>query len=87
MLVGNTRVQWSYAGNNTTCTIKQGDEVVISKTVKRFAKDLPNKRLGRKVAFSKAMKLISEGEVLPKAERSAIWNAFRTNINQPVLNT
>lgn len=87
MLVGNTKVQWSYNGNNTTCTIKQGEEIVISKTVKRFAKDLPNKRLGRKVAFAKAMKLISEGDVLPKAERSAIWASFRTQINQPILNT
>jgi len=87
MLVGNTKVQWGYAGNSTTCTIKQGEEVLMTKTVKRFAKDLPNKRLARKVAFSKAMKLISEGEVLPKAERSAIWTAFRTNINQPILNT
>lgn len=87
MLVGNTKVQWSYAGNNTTCTIKQGEEVLMTKTVKRFAKDLPNKRLGRKVAFTKTMKLIADGEVLPKNERSAIWASFRTQINQPILNT
>ena len=87
MLVGNTQVQFGYVGNSTTCTIKQGEEVLMRKTVKRFAKDIPNKRLARKVAFSKAMKLVADGEILPKAERTAIWGAFRTNINQPILNT
>lgn len=87
MLVGNTKVQWIYAGNNTTCIIKEGEEILMKKTVKRFAKDLPNKRLARKVSFSKSMQLISQGEVLPKEQRSAMWNQFRTTINQPILNT
>lgn len=86
MLVEGTKIKWSYNNNSTTCTIENDQEVIISKTVKKFEKDIANKRLGRKIAFEGAMKLISQGELLSKQIRSNIWNAFRTRINQPVLN-
>lgn len=86
MRVQGTQIQWNYNGDNTTCIIKQGEEVLMRRTVKRFVKDTPNKRLARKVSFSKAMDFITEGNILPKEIRTAMWNAFRTNINQPILN-
>lgn len=85
MLVEGTKIKWSYEGNNTTCIIEQNNEIVMRKTVTRFVKDTPNKRLARKVAFERAMKLVSEGEILAKELRSKIWEKFRTTINQPVL--
>lgn len=84
-VLGNKVVKWFYSGNETHCEIKQSkEETLATGVIVRYAKDKPNKRLGRDLAFKKAMKQTVELETITKEDRAQIWNDYRSKINQPV---
>ncbi len=87
--LGNKVVRWFYNGTKTVCTIsntgERDEQPVVTGEVKKYVKDVPNKRLARKLAFENAMKTAAENNSIPKEERGQVWNDFRNNINQPVL--
>ena len=81
--LGNKIVKWFYNNNETHCEIKSYNKSFATGVVTRFHKDKPNKRLARDIAFKRAMSQAQELESLDKAERTAIWNDYRSKINQP----
>lgn len=72
----------------TTCTIKDPhDNVIAEQTASCNHKDLYSKKIGRKAAFTKAMKYLYEREIpsdensprrMDRAGRTALWNGFKT---------
>lgn len=87
MNIENTRIRFNYEGRTTSCIIENADrEVIAQQSVTRYAKDIPNKLLARKEAFRRTMTQVAENNLLDKQLRSNIWNGFRTQIKQPILN-
>lgn len=77
-------VRWFYNDNETHCVIKdnKGNDLATGVTT-RYAKDKPDKIIGRDYAFKRAMKQSIEIESLSKSERKEIWETYRTTIKQP----
>lgn len=83
--LGNFLVRFRYNGKATTCQVLNSDRSVIAEsTINRFHTDKPNKKLARKLTFTKVMKKTVVNNLLPKEERALIWNDFRNNITQPI---
>lgn len=94
--LGNKVVRWIYDGKKTTCLIQEPQEavskgetrpeptVITRGEVVKYEKDISDKRLGRKLSFQRAMNRAVVRNLIPKTERTVIWNDFRTQIKQPV---
>ncbi len=81
-IIANVNVRFEYKGRRTTCEIQNSNKETIAKAfVKRSIEDVDNKKLGRKKAFKKAM--LGTTTSLSKAERTEIWNEFRSVVGQP----
>lgn len=90
--LGNKIVKWIYDGKKTICLIQEPQKrredepnTIVMGEVKKYAKDISDKRVGRKLSFQRAMTLAVETGVISKAERTNIWNDFREQIKQPVV--
>lgn len=85
MRTNSTLVQFQYDGNVTKCNIKdrKTKETIITSISKRRKTDVYNKSLGRKLAFQRAMTQAVLKNILPREERTALWNNFRTVVKQP----
>jgi len=85
--LGNKVVKWVYQGNKTICIIQepgQDQQPIVVGEVKKYAKDIADKRLGRKLSFSRAMTQAVQNQLISKADRGLIWNDFISKIKQPV---
>ena len=83
MKIGNFFINWHYKGLQTTCTIRHNQKVgeqypvIGTGSVKKTVKDAPNKDKARRLSMGKALQFI------PKTERSAIWETYRTLPSKP----
>jgi len=84
MNLGGLNVRWQYKNNATTCHIVNGDEEVISRTTKVRHGDLKEKQVGRFIAFRKSMYHLAADNVIPREQRTAMWNDFKQHIKSPI---
>jgi hypothetical protein len=87
-MLGNHRVHWKYVENGgkktTICTIENRNrEVVATGEATRFHKDTDDRKVARAVTFKRAMNNSMNANSIDKPSRGAIWDDFRTKINQP----
>lgn len=86
MNTNETKVRFSYDGNKTTVRlIRRSDNTeIINRFVKVRQGDTFDKRTGRTAAFKKAMTHVAATGIIPKQERTQLWNNFRTIVKQPI---
>jgi hypothetical protein len=87
MKTENTRIVFIYNKDNSITTIvknRKNNEPIFDRTVRLRGTDTPNKIVGRRFAFEKAMTHARKYNVLPKTEVTALWNDFRSNLKQPL---
>lgn len=87
-MLGNHRVHWKYIQTGgkkiTTCTIEDRNRnVVATGEASLFYKDTDDRKVARVVTFKRAMNNSMNENSIDKQSRGAIWNDFRTKINQP----
>jgi len=81
-IIANVNVRFEYKGRKTTCEIQNERRETIAKAyVKRSLEDVDDKKVGRKKAFKKTM--MQTTSILSKADRTNIWNEFRSIVKQP----
>ena len=78
--VKKNSVSFSVKKKQTTCKIfNEKEELLSTGVVKLHHEERDEKVLGRHYAFKKAMATIE----LTKAEKKAIWDDYRDNLNSP----
>lgn len=65
----------------TLCRLVEGGEAIGQGLTVRHPKDQPNRNIGRKVAFLRAMK----DAHIPRAKRAELWDQYRRQTNDPTL--
>lgn len=86
MNTNETKVRFSYDGNKTTVRLirRSNNTEIINRFVKVRQGDTFDKRTGRTAAFKKAMTHVAATGIIPKQERTQLWNNFRTIVKQPI---
>ena len=84
MNLGGTNIRWQYKNNATTCHILNDDQEIVSRTVKVRHNDLKEKQIGRFMAFRKSMAHLAEHNIIPKEQRTQMWNDFKIKIKSPI---
>jgi len=84
MRTSSNNVKWFYNNDETHCVIQdnKGNDLATGVTTK-YAKDKPNKILGRDTSFRRAMNQAADQEIVSKKDRKEIWETYRTTIKQP----
>jgi len=86
MRTNNNCVKWYYIDNETHCVVqdRKGNDLATGIATK-YAKDKPNKILGRDTSFRRAMTQAADpdNQVVSKKDRKEIWDTYRTTVKQP----
>ena len=79
MKLGSLNVSFSHVANEATvCTVANRDGLSTG-MAKRSKKDHFDKKVGRKIALTKAMR----GMTLSKAQKKRVWEDYRTMTKVP----
>lgn len=72
------KFSYSYDGNLpviTHCEIEYKGKRLEGEAICNTKYDFPNKKVGRKIAFTKAI------QSLPREKRAELWNYYKLNFN------